>query len=148
MTRKAALSETRRASIDDAMTPRGRPCRQYRAGSTFDFALASSSNGVYVRFFCVLANSNSSPHVRNTCLRNIYPRWTPLSKDKSTTVRRRCKTFSAALVLRPLDYVTKRVSGMLACELPLDVNPVAIHTTIPGPSLLAQASDVSDSAFA
>ena len=52
------------------------------------------------------------------------------------------------LVLRPLDYVTKLVSGLLACELPLDGNPVAIHTTIPGPSLLAQASDVSDSAFA
>ena len=53
-----------------------------------------------------------------------------------------------SLVLRPLDYVTKLVSGLLACELPLDGNPVAIHTTIPGPSLLAQASDVSDSAFA
>jgi hypothetical protein len=52
------------------------------------------------------------------------------------------------LVLRPLDYVTKLVSGLLACELSLDGNPVAIHTTIPGPSLLAQASDVSDSAFA
>jgi hypothetical protein len=52
------------------------------------------------------------------------------------------------LVLRPLDSVTKLVSGPLACELPLDGNPVAIHTTIPGPSLLAQASDVSDSAFA
>ena len=52
------------------------------------------------------------------------------------------------LVPRPLDYVTKLVSGLLACELPLDGNPVAIHTTIPGPSLLAQASDVSDSAFA
>src|SRR5664279_3201582 len=56
-------------------------------------------------------------------------------------------TFSR-LVLRPLDYVTKLVSGLLACKLPLDGNPVAIHTTIPGPSLLAQASDVSDSAFA
>src|ERR1035438_3046087 len=43
------------------------------------------------------------------------------------------------LVLRPLDYVTKLVSGLLACELPLDGNPVAIHTTIPGPSLLAQS---------
>src|SRR5271157_1225247 len=52
------------------------------------------------------------------------------------------------LVLRPRDYVTKLVSGPLACELPLYGNPVAIHTTIPGPSLLAQASDVSDSAFA
>ena len=52
------------------------------------------------------------------------------------------------LVLRPLGYVTKLVSRLLACELPLDVNPVAIHTTIPGPSLLAQANDVSDSAFA
>jgi len=52
------------------------------------------------------------------------------------------------LVLRPLDYVTKLVSGVLACELPLDGNPVAIHTTISGPGLLAQASDVSDSAFA
>jgi hypothetical protein len=51
-------------------------------------------------------------------------------------------------VLRPLDYVTKLVSGLLACELPLDGNPVAIHATIPGPGLLAQASDVSDSAFA
>src|SRR5271157_3806498 len=55
---------------------------------------------------------------------------------------------SKSLVLRPLDYVTKLVSGPLACELPLYGNPVAIHTTIPGPSLLAQASDVSDSAFA
>src|ERR1035437_1105386 len=52
------------------------------------------------------------------------------------------------LVRRPLDYVTKLVSGLLACELPLDGNPVAIHPTIPGPSLLAQASDISDSAFA
>src|SRR5271157_4434079 len=55
---------------------------------------------------------------------------------------------STSLVLRPRDYVTKLVSGPLACELPLYGNPVAIHTTIPGPSLLAQASDVSDSAFA
>src|SRR5271157_2178603 len=53
-----------------------------------------------------------------------------------------------ALVLRPLDYVTKLVSGLLTCKLPLDVNPVAIHATVPAPSLLAQASDVSDSAFA
>jgi hypothetical protein len=30
----------------------------------------------------------------------------------------------------------------------LDGNPVAIHTMIPGPSLPAQASDVSDSSFA
>jgi len=51
-------------------------------------------------------------------------------------------------VLRPLDYVTKLVSGMLARELPLDGIPVAIHPTIPGPSLPAQASDVSDAAFA
>ena len=51
------------------------------------------------------------------------------------------------LVLRPLDYVTKRVSGLLARELPLEDSPVAIHPTIPAPSLLAQASDVSDSAF-
>src|SRR5271157_1135010 len=51
------------------------------------------------------------------------------------------------LVLRPLDYVTKLVSGLLTCKLPLDVNPVAIHATVPAPSLLAQASDVSDSAF-
>ena len=51
------------------------------------------------------------------------------------------------LVLRPLDYVTKRVSGLLARELPLEDSPVAIHPTIPVPSLLAQASDVSDSAF-
>jgi hypothetical protein len=52
------------------------------------------------------------------------------------------------LVLRPLDYVTKLVSGLLAGELPLEGNPVAIHTTIPGPGWLAQASEVSDSAFA
>ena len=51
-------------------------------------------------------------------------------------------------VLRPLDYVTKLVSGLLTCELPLDGNPVAVHATSPGPSLLPQASDVSDSAFA
>jgi hypothetical protein len=51
-------------------------------------------------------------------------------------------------VLRPLDYVTKLVSGLLAGELPLEGNPVAIHTTIPGPGWLAQASEVSDSAFA
>src|SRR5271157_2795611 len=51
------------------------------------------------------------------------------------------------LVLRPRDYVTKLVSGLLTCKLPLDVNPVAIHATVPAPSLLAQASDVSDSAF-
>ena len=62
--------------------------------------------------------------------------------------RRVCRLWRSVLVLRPLDYVTKCVSGLLACELPLDGNPVAIHTTIPGPSLLAQASDVSDSAFA
>ena len=55
---------------------------------------------------------------------------------------------ATVLVLRPLDYVTKLVSGPLTCKLPLDVNPVAIHATVPGPSLLAQASDVSDSAFA
>ena len=54
---------------------------------------------------------------------------------------------SRVLVLRPLDYVTKRVSGLLARELPLEDSPVAIHPTIPVPSLLAQASDVSDSAF-
>ena len=53
-----------------------------------------------------------------------------------------------SLVLRPRDYVTKLVSGLLAGKLPLDGNPVAIHVTIPGPSLLAQASDVSDPAFA
>src|ERR1019366_6289429 len=52
------------------------------------------------------------------------------------------------LVFRPLDYVTKLVSGLLAGKLPLDGNPVAIHATVPSPSLLAQASDVSDSAFA
>ena len=51
------------------------------------------------------------------------------------------------LVLRPLDYVTKLMPGLLAGKLPLDGNPVAIHMTIPGPSLLAQASDVSDSTF-
>ena len=44
------------------------------------------------------------------------------------------------LVLRPLDYVTKLVSGLLAGELPLEGNPVAIHTTIPGPGLLAPSS--------
>src|ERR1035441_10127056 len=54
----------------------------------------------------------------------------------------------SGLVLRPLDYVTKLVSGVLTCKLPLDGNPFAIHNAIPGPSLLAQASDVSDSAFA
>jgi hypothetical protein len=52
------------------------------------------------------------------------------------------------LLLRPLDYVTKLVSGLLAGKLPLEGNPVAIHATVPSPSLLAQASDVSDSAFA
>src|SRR5271157_486724 len=62
--------------------------------------------------------------------------------------RRWADVKAALLVLRPRDYVTKLVSGPLACELPLYGNPVAIHTTIPGPSLLAQASDVSDSAFA
>src|SRR5271157_5488848 len=35
-----------------------------------------------------------------------------------------------SLVLRPLDYVTKLVSGLLTCKLPLDVNPVAIHATV------------------
>src|SRR5271157_1243589 len=34
------------------------------------------------------------------------------------------------LVLRPLDYVKKLVSGLLTCKLPLDVNPVAIHATV------------------
>jgi 2-polyprenyl-3-methyl-5-hydroxy-6-metoxy-1,4-benzoquinol methylase len=53
-----------------------------------------------------------------------------------------------SLVLRPLDCVTKLMSGLLARKLPLDGNLIAIHPTIPGPSLLAQASDVSDSAFA
>ena len=57
-------------------------------------------------------------------------------------------TGTDSLVLRPRDYVTKLVSGLLAGKLPLDGNPVAIHVTIPGPSLLAQASDVSDPAFA
>src|ERR1019366_9326505 len=51
------------------------------------------------------------------------------------------------LVLRPRDYVTKLVSGLLTCKLPLDGGPVAVHAASPGPSLLAQASDVSDSAF-
>src|SRR5271157_225760 len=59
-----------------------------------------------------------------------------------------CGRSPAPLVLRPRDYVTKLVSGLLTCKLPLDVNPVAIHATVPAPSLLAQASDVSDSAFA
>ena len=53
----------------------------------------------------------------------------------------------AALVLRPRDYVTKLVSSVLTCKLPLDGDPVAVHAASPGPSLLAQASDVSDSAF-
>src|ERR1019366_8102980 len=53
----------------------------------------------------------------------------------------------ASLVLRPRDYVTKLVSGLLTCKLPLDGGPVAVHAASPGPSLLAQASDVSDSAF-
>src|SRR5271157_383720 len=61
------------------------------------------------------------------------------------TVGRRLAEF--LLVLRPRDYVTELVSGPLACELPLYGNPVAIHATVPAPSLLAQASDVSDSAF-
>ena len=56
-------------------------------------------------------------------------------------------TTTYILVLRPRDYVTKLVSGVLACKLPLDGNPVAVHAASPGPSLLAQASDVSDSAF-
>ena len=51
------------------------------------------------------------------------------------------------LVLGPLDYVTKLVSSLFARKLPLDGDPVAIHTTIPAPSLLAQAGDVSDAAF-
>ena len=51
-------------------------------------------------------------------------------------------------MLRLLDYVTKLVPGLLARKLPLDGDPVGIHTTILGPSLLAQVSDVSDSAFA
>src|SRR5271157_262469 len=62
--------------------------------------------------------------------------------------KRRVITAQGHLVLRPRDYVTKLVSGPLTCKLPLDVNPVAIHATVPAPSLLAQASDVSDSAFA
>src|SRR5664279_1963297 len=52
-----------------------------------------------------------------------------------------------SLVLRPRDYVTKLVSSVLTCKLPLDGDPVAVHAASPGPSLLAQASDVSDSAF-
>ena len=46
------------------------------------------------------------------------------------------------LVLRPLDYVTKLVSGVLACELPLDGNPVAIHTTISGPRVLVEPASM------
>ena len=55
--------------------------------------------------------------------------------------------YSPQLVLRPRDYVTKLVSGLLTCKLPLDGGPVAVHAASPGPSLLVQASDVSDSAF-
>ena len=55
-----------------------------------------------------------------------------------------CLSCFGALVLRPLDYVTKLVSGLLTCKLPLDGDPVAVHATSPGPSLLAQASEVSD----
>src|SRR5271157_4243729 len=69
--------------------------------------------------------------------------------DASVVVRLDAVTGKqTVLVLRPRDYVTKLVSGPLTCKLPLDVNPVAIHATVPAPSLLAQASDVSDSAFA
>src|SRR5271157_2679211 len=69
----------------------------------------------------------------------------PQASDSSTPVFK--AETRLVLVLRPLDYVTKLVSGLLTCKLPLDVNPVAIHATVPAPSLLAQASDVSDSAF-
>ena len=74
-----------------------------------------------------------------------------LAKGPIATKQHAAKSLESTrqqLVLRPLDYVTKLVSGLLACELPLDSDPVAIHATGPGPSLLAQASDVSDSAFA
>ena len=71
------------------------------------------------------------------------------SADRTVSCDSVWQSFSLLLlVFRPLDYVTKLVSGLLACELPLDGNPVAIHTTIPGPGWLAQASEVSDSAFA
>ncbi len=62
-------------------------------------------------------------------------------------LEKKVQTKDEVLVLRPLDYVTKLVPGLLAGKLPLDGNPVAIHMTIPGPSLLAQASDVYDSTF-
>src|SRR5271157_1462356 len=76
-----------------------------------------------------------------------FKAWIVLKKLREL-LREERLTGNVRLVLRPRDYVTKLVSGPLACELPLYGNPVAIHTTIPGPSLLAQASDVSDSAFA
>ena len=65
--------------------------------------------------------------------------------------RRNARHFLTAmehLVLRPLDYVTKLVSGLLTGKLPLDGDLVAVHATGPGPSLLAQGNDVSDTAFA
>ena len=62
-------------------------------------------------------------------------------------LEKRSMDIQSILVLRPFDSVTKLVSGLLARKLPLDRDPVAIHATIPGPSLLAQASDVSDPAF-
>ena len=37
------------------------------------------------------------------------------------------KALNPNLVLRPLDYVTKLVSGLLTCKLPLDGDPVAVH---------------------
>ena len=70
------------------------------------------------------------------------------ARGRDPDIRQPTSHFNPPLVLRPIDYVTKLVAGLLAGELPLDGNAVAIHTTIPGPSLLAQASDVSDSAFA
>src|SRR5208337_4131916 len=83
-----------------------------------------------------------------TVCRPAKLRWSRNLNRDSRACRNTGELGNRLLVLRPLDYVTKLVSGPLACELPLYGNPVAIHTTIPGPSLLAQASDVSDSAFA
>src|SRR5271157_927767 len=106
-------------------------------------------------FVANLNNETASTHdEEGATLVNHWQRGVPVYREPVVT--RALLFFAAlaavgltlALVLRPLDYVTELVSGPLACELPLDVNPVAIHTTIPGPSLLAQASDVSDSAFA
>src|SRR5664279_2558456 len=105
--------------------------------------LVASLIGIYrVLYLLVVAGSVRAANVR--LLGGHLSPW------QGSFVRKRSSWrvwLAFVLVLRPRDYVTKLVSSVLTCKLPLDGDPVAVHAASPGPSLLAQARDVSDSAF-